>query len=154
MEFVRVHQPIRRRIYDFAAVKSKTPPLIPAPADNDKEYLIHSRMDFPLPSIAGDRSSLVWQASGRMEFVEKGYFTATTGFRIAQYPVLDTPAVLAGVAAVIGGAAQLSAESDTFGESQANSLPDFSSDQYASKSYDYAPHFPSRFMVSDLSLGN
>lgn len=156
VEFVRVHQPYRRRIYEFEATKQKTPPFIPEPADNTKEYLLASIMNFPLPAIGQDRSTLIWSSSGKMEFVEKGSWTQATGWRIGQHPILDTPQYIkSAFVAAFGGVVSPLLDPDTFGEAVANSLQGFPNDpSYANVSYDFAPHFPSRFMVSDLSLGN
>ncbi len=154
VEFVRVHQPIRRRVYEFAAAKSKTPPLIAAPQENSKEYLITSQMTFPMPSIQADRSTLLWRASGQMVFYEKGSWTIASGYRIGNYPVQDVPASLAGLMDTTE-AASLDEAGQSYGELLADQLDGFpSGDQYANKTYDYAPHFPSLFMVEDLSLGN
>lgn len=155
VEFVRVHQPIRKRIYQFHETKRQTPPLIPAPEDNAKEYLLSSTMTFPVPSIAADKSSLIWSAMGQMEFIEKGSWSISTGYRIGRYPFETPSAYLLALGALAGGAALVASETDTVGETLANGLNGFpSSPEYAFSAYDYAPHFPSRFMVADLALGN
>lgn len=154
VEIVRLHQPNRIRTVEFENTKGRTPPFIPAPEDNDLEYLLSSEMLFPLPSINADVSSLVWQAMGRMEFVERGSWTVASGYRIGDYPVLNTPGVLGGIMAVAGGLAGLAAEDAYFGETLADNLGNPNAADYATKSYDYQRHFPSKFLVSELAKGN
>lgn len=154
VEIVRVHQPIRVRTFEYDAAKSKTPPLIPSPEDNTYEYLLSADMNFPMPIIGADRSTLIWQSFGEFTYVEKGSWTSATGMRIGNYPIVDTPLPILAAGAVLGGAGILALDTPTQGEDLANQLPPFNDLSYADKTYDYARHFPSRFMVSDLSLGN
>lgn len=155
VEFVRVHQPYRVRRVEFEYAKNSTPPLIPPPQDNEKEYLLSSSMSFPLPSVNADRSTLLWQAMGNLLFVEKGAWSVASGFRIGDYSTSNTPSALNALGSVAGGLAVVALEgTDGYGETLANNLPAFDNEVYQYSSYNYNFHFPSRFMVSDLAIGN
>lgn len=78
---VKVHADYRIRNFRYSAAKERTPPIMPAPADQGAYTFVGGTLNLPHPMVQSDGSTR-WAATASYYFAEGCASNSTTGFVI------------------------------------------------------------------------
>lgn len=85
--FVRCHAPFGTRVATFHAAKQGTPPVLPQAIDTDRDKLMASTIQVPVPQ-ADPNGGYNWDVSGVYTYIEVGLpRSAATGFDTGRLPM-------------------------------------------------------------------